>query len=137
MSATVGAGATWGHGPFDNDEAMDLLVDVLKAFDGERARKIRAALALPARTLPPTQARQAVAAAALVAAANGMGSLQPPELAHLVKAGGIPSDEQTLAQARAALARIAGPAGGPGQSAAGGELPDEARRVFEEITDHL
>lgn len=135
MSRTVGAGATWGYGPFENDEAMDLLVDVLKAFDAERARKIRAALVLPARSLPPSQARQAVAAAALVAAANGMGSLQPPELTHLVKAGGIPADEQTLGQARAALARIAD--SGQQEAGARGGLPAEVRQVFEEITDHL
>jgi hypothetical protein len=98
--------AAWGQGPFENDEAMDLLVQLVKAFELEREQRIRSALLLPSGHVPGSEAREAVAAAALIAAANGMPALEPPETAHLMRGGGIPVDEETRRRARTALTRV-------------------------------
>ena len=98
--------AAWGEGPFENDEGMDLLVQLVKAFEREREQRIRSALLLPAGHVARSSARTALAAAALVAAANGMPSLAPPEAEHVLRAGGIPVDEETRRTARTALTRV-------------------------------
>lgn len=128
---------TWGGGPFDNDEAMDLVVALIKADHEERERRIRTALVLPKDVVQRPEASQAVAAAALVAAANGMPTLDPPELTHMVKAGGIPVDNDALESARAALSRVA-----TGKSAWREEWEQAERladveRVLEDIRAHL
>jgi hypothetical protein len=106
--------AAWGSGPFDNDEAMDFVVDLVKAFDDERADQVRAALDLPDRLEQP-QALRAVAAAALVATRSARGdgdgdggdaATEPPYVTQLAHADGIPVDDGTLEQARDALARV-------------------------------
>jgi hypothetical protein len=102
--------AAWGSGPFDNDEAMDFVVDLVKAFDDDRAERVRAALELPDRLDQP-QALRAVAAAALVASGTAGdeepdAGTDPPYVTQLARADGIPVDDGTREQARDALARV-------------------------------
>jgi hypothetical protein len=98
----------WDSGPFGNDDALDFL-DYLGELTGtERVPRIRAALDGDDGYLELAEGCAAVAAAALVAVANGM----PPGDAKLPDevdwAGTVPADEEIRAQARAALDRVSG-----------------------------
>ncbi len=97
----------WGPGPFDNDDAADFIIAVTDAEKGDRAEQVGAALSLPDGYLEIPEASAAVAAAALVAAANGM-RVDMAEVTELLRIGGIPADGGVRELARAALARVTG-----------------------------
>jgi hypothetical protein len=96
----------WGSGPFENDDALDFLSSLVMAPPGERADQVRAALALPDGYVEIDEASEAVAAAALIAAARGMSVTAPGEIAELIQSGTIPSDHLSCEQAQAALTRV-------------------------------
>jgi hypothetical protein len=97
----------WGAGAFENDEALDLLADLEAAPPGGRGPRVRAALTLPDGEVGSVAANEAVAAAALVAAATGM-PLDRPDAALLAGSGSLPIDPATRSLAAAALAALAG-----------------------------
>src|SRR6266851_3751006 len=93
----------WGSGPLDNDDA-----DLVGLPAAGRVQRLRAALMLPDGYLQVDDANAAVAAAALVAASNGMSLPGPAEVEELIQSGTIPPDSQVYALARAALERVNG-----------------------------
>ena len=97
---------TWGSGPFENDDAQDFLGDLAEAPADDRPDQILAALDLPDDYVEIDQAAAAVAAAALIAAANGMPAPEDAEIEALLASGAIPYDVDTRQQALAALARV-------------------------------
>jgi hypothetical protein len=129
--------AAWGGGPFDNDDAMDFVVELVKAFSEEREQLIRGALALPAGEVERPEAFEAVAAAALVAAANGMKAIEPPEVAELVKAGGIPVDRQARDRARKALSRVVTHGGGWREQWEKADMLPDVEAMLEGLRAHL
>jgi hypothetical protein len=96
----------WGNGPFDNDDAADLLAELAGMNAVGRARRVQGALILPDGYLEVDSGSMAIAAAALGAAANGMQLDGPAEAEELIQSGAIPSDDEIRAHARAALARV-------------------------------
>ena len=106
--------AAWGAGPFENDEALDLLADLEAALPDGRGARVRAALTLPDGEVEPAAANAAVAAAALVAAATGM-PLDRPDAALLARSGSLPVDPATRSLAAAALVTLASRAAGRGE----------------------
>ncbi|HKA67996.1 MAG TPA: DUF4259 domain-containing protein [Actinomycetes bacterium] len=70
MSTSTDMGA-WGTGPFDNDDALDLFLEIEDAGPAEAAQRLRAALQVVAAEddsyLEAPAANEAVAAAAVVA----------------------------------------------------------------------
>jgi uncharacterized protein DUF4259 len=96
----------WGSGPFENDDAVDFLSNLVMTPPGGRAGQVRATLALPDRYVEIDEASAAVAAAALIAAARGMPVTAPVEFAELAQSGTIPSDHLSCEQAQAALTRV-------------------------------
>lgn len=101
---------TWGHGPFDNDDANDFLGDLLES--GQPADDLRDALATGALDegyLEAPDASIAVAAAAVIAVATaGPVDGVPAEQAARVAELGLAADEaDSLAtEALAALDRV-------------------------------
>jgi hypothetical protein len=73
-----------------------------------RAQRLRAALALPEGYLQVDDASAAVAAAALVAASNGMQVPGPAKVEELIQSGTVPADDQIRAHASRALSRVTG-----------------------------
>jgi len=100
----------WGSGPFDNDDAADFVGDLLDMPSAGRAQRLRAALTLPDGYLQIDDAAIAVAAAALIAASNGMPVDGSAAVEELIQSGSIPLDDQVRAQAAAALSRVNGDA---------------------------
>jgi hypothetical protein len=96
----------WGNGPFDNDDAADLLTELAGIDAAGRAQRVQTALILPDGYLDVDSGSMAIAAAALVAAASGMKLDGPVEAQELIRSGTIPSDDQIRAHARAALSRV-------------------------------
>ena len=96
----------WGSGPFDNDDAADLLTELADMDAARRAQRVETALILPNGYLEVDSGSIAIAAAALVAASNGMPLDGPVEAQELIRSGTIPSDDQIRAHAHAALARV-------------------------------
>ncbi len=96
----------WGSGPFDNDDAADLLTELAGMDAAGRAQRVQTALILPDGYLEVDSGSMAIAAAALVAAAIGMPLDGPVEAQELIRSGTIPSDDQIRANARAALSRV-------------------------------
>jgi hypothetical protein len=99
----------WDSGPFGNDDALDFLDYLAELTDAERVPRIRAALEIADGYLEAPEACAAIAAAALVAMANGMPpdeALMSDEMAWATRA--LPADSDIRAQARAALARVGG-----------------------------
>jgi len=97
----------WGSGPFDNDAAADFVAALVGLPAAGRAQRLRAALMLPDGYLQVDDADAAVAAAALVAASNGM-PLPGPAVEELIQSATIAPDGQVCALARAALERVNG-----------------------------
>jgi hypothetical protein len=87
---------------------MDFVGNLLSVAEGERAQLVREALALPDGYVEVPEASAAVAAAALVAASNGMPVHASAEVGQLIRSGTIPADEQVRTQAGAALSRVNG-----------------------------
>jgi Domain of unknown function (DUF4259) len=111
QSAAIPEGAlvgAWGSGPFDNDDAADFVEDLQGVATAGLAQRLPAALALPEGYLQMDDASVAVAAAALVAASNGMPGAGLAPVAELIQPGTVPADDQIRAQARAALSRVNG-----------------------------
>jgi hypothetical protein len=100
--APVGA---WDMGPFGNDDALDFVGKLADLAGPERAQQLLAALALPHGFVEAPRASEAVAAAALVAAGNGM---PVPVVEELFRSGTVPVDDHARARARAALSRVTG-----------------------------
>jgi hypothetical protein len=98
----------WGSGSLDNDDAADFVADLVGLPAAGRVQRVRAALMLPDSYLQVDDANVAVAAAALVAASNGMSLPGPAEVEGLIQSGTIPPDSQVCALARAALERVNG-----------------------------
>lgn len=98
----------WGSGPFENDDALDLLAELAEARSEDRAQRIRTALTLPAGYVEASAASAAVAAAALVAMANGMPLDEPAQAAEVAHSGGVPVDDEVRQLAGQALGRVAG-----------------------------
>jgi hypothetical protein len=96
----------WGIGPFDNDDAGDLLAELAGMNGLGRAQRVKTALILPDGYLGVDSGSMAIAAAALVAAASGMPLDGPVEAEELIRSGTIPSDDEIRAHTRAALARV-------------------------------
>jgi hypothetical protein len=96
----------WGSGPFDNDDAADLLTELAGMDAVGRARRVQTALILPDGYLEVDSGSMAIAAAALVAASNGMSLDGPVEAQELIRSGTIPSDDRVRAHARTALSRV-------------------------------
>jgi hypothetical protein len=128
----------WDSGPFGNDDALDFLDYLAELTDAERVPRIRAALETGDGYLEGPEAFAAVAAAALVAVANGM----PPDDVLMSAemhwaATTVPADDEIRAQARAALARVSG------ADSEWRELWEEAGSLAEAVTvldgirDHL
>jgi hypothetical protein len=128
----------WDSGPFGNDDALDFLDYLAEMTDAERVPRIRAALEMGAGYLEGPEACAAVAAAALVAVANGM----PPD--EVLMSGEmswasttVPADDRTRAQARAALARVGGADSEWRELWEEAGLLAEAVTVLDGIRDHL
>jgi hypothetical protein len=127
----------WGSGPFENDDALDLLAELAEARSEDRARQIRTALTLPAGYVEAPASSAAVAAAALVAMANGMLLREPAQAVEIAQSGAVPVDDEVRQLASRALARVAG------QDSEWRELWDdagllaEATRTLEPIRDYL
>lgn len=98
----------WGSGPFDNDDAADFVADLIGMAAAGRAQQLRAALTLPDGYLQVDDASMAVAAAALIAASNGMQVTGPAAAEELIQPGTVPVDEQIRALAGAVLSRVSG-----------------------------
>lgn len=94
----------WGVRPFENDDAADFLSELMDVPASERTQLLLAALTLPGGYLEAPQASVAVAAAALVAAHNGM-PVTEPVVENPPHPGGVP-DGQLRVQASAALSRV-------------------------------
>jgi hypothetical protein len=101
--ALIGA---WGNGPFDNDDAADLLAELAGMDAVGRAQRVQTALILPDGYLEVDSGSMAIAAAALVAAASGMQLDGPVEAQELIRSGTIPSDDQIRGHAREVLSRV-------------------------------
>ncbi len=98
----------WGSGPFDNDDAADFVGDLMGMASAGRAQRLRAALTLPDGYLQIDDASMAVAAAALIAASNGMPVVGSVAVEELIRSGTVPVDDLVRAQAGAALSRVNG-----------------------------
>jgi hypothetical protein len=127
----------WDIGPFDNDDAADFLADLSGTPAAGRAGRLRAALALPGGYLQIDDASAAVAAAALLAAANGMALAGHGEVDELVQSGTIPRDGEIRALASAALARVEGEISEWSELWADGGSLAEATAVLDGIRLHL
>ena len=93
----------WGSGPFDNDDAADLLSELAGMGPAGRAQRVQTALTLPDGYLQVDDGSMAVAAAALVAASNGMPVDGPAEVEELIRSGTVPADDQVRACSRSAV----------------------------------
>jgi hypothetical protein len=132
--ADVGA---WGCGPFENDDALDLLVELGDAAAEDQPRRIRLALILPEGYVQVSASSAAVAAAALVAAANGMPLQGPAEAAGLVQSGAVPVGDEVRQLAGAALVRVAGDDSEWRELWDEAGLLTEAASTLEQIQAHL
>jgi Domain of unknown function (DUF4259) len=127
----------WDIGPFDNDDAADFVADLSEMPAAGRAGRVRAALTLPDGYLQMDNASAAVAAAALLAAANGMAVAGHDEVDELVQSGTIPRDGEIRARASAALARVQGGDSEWSELWADGGSLAEATAVLDSIRLHL
>lgn len=96
----------WDTGPFDNDDAADLLIELADMDAADRARRVQTALTLPEGYVEVDAGSLAIAAAALVAACNGMPLDEPAEARDLIRSGTIPSEDRIRAHALTALSRV-------------------------------
>lgn len=100
---------TWGRGPFDNDDAADVLADLGSLTPPERAAVVTSLLAAPSPDyLEVDEGQTLVALAALVAASLGHPVDGADAVRELLDTGGIPTDPQTRRLAVAALQRVGG-----------------------------
>lgn len=98
----------WGTGPYENDDAADLLLELAAMPRDRRPDRVRAALTVSGGYLDIREADQAVGAAALVAAASGMPTDGPQHAMELIQSGAIPGSSRFRELARTALARVEG-----------------------------
>jgi hypothetical protein len=98
----------WGTGPYENDDAADLLLELAAMPADRRSDRFRAALTLPESYLDISDASQAVGAAALIAAASGMPTDAPQDALQLIQSGTIPESSMFHELARSALSRVEG-----------------------------
>jgi hypothetical protein len=99
--------SAWGAGPFENDDAMDLLDELGEVPPAELPARLSAALTLPADgAIQMSEACGAVAAAGLIAAActGDIGGLDE-EHVELARAEGV-ADARLRGLAVAALDRV-------------------------------
>jgi hypothetical protein len=101
----------WGHGPFDNDAALDLIAQLAGAGPAGRAAAVHHALAASATAdgyLDYDDASEALAAAAIVALARGPipGVTEVPDE---VDADTIEFSDELRALAVRAIDRVASP----------------------------
>ena len=96
----------WGHGPFDNDDAQDFVLDLIDAPVAELEGRLVAALTLPGGYLEVPEGSMAVAAAALVAIGAGMIPPDSPTVSDFVTSRSMPATVSLRAAARAALDRV-------------------------------
>jgi hypothetical protein len=129
--------SAWGAGPFENDDALDLLIELAHGKAADCTRQVRAVLNLPVGYLDVHVSSAAVAAAALVAMANGMPLGGPVQAVEVVEAGAVPADDEVRQLAGRALARVAG------EDSEWRDLWDDvglltdAMSIFEPIRAHL
>jgi hypothetical protein len=100
----------WGAGPFDNDDALDLLGELSDLPVNELAGRLEAALALPAEGyLDLVEANAAIAVAALIADARGadFGRLDE-EVRELAQTAGARDNARLQDLALTALTRVTG-----------------------------
>jgi hypothetical protein len=127
----------WGSGPFDNDDAADFVADLTGMASADRAQRLRAALTLPGGYLQIDDASVAVAAAALIAASNGMPVTRSAAVEELIQSGIVPVDDQARAQAAAALSRVNGDESEWHDLWAEADSHTEAAHVLNSIRLHL
>ena len=100
----------WGIDPFENDHAADFLSELADMAADRRSERMRAALALPAGYVEIREASEAVGAAALVAAADGMPTRAPVDAVESVQARTVLGNREFREfrdLARVALSRLA------------------------------
>jgi hypothetical protein len=127
----------WGSGPFENDDALDLLIKLRDTTAENQPRQIRLALTLPEGYVQVSASSEAVAAAALVAAANGMLLQEPAEAAELVRSGAVPAGDEVRQLAGAALSRVTGNESEWRELWDEAGLLTEATSILDQILAHL
>ncbi len=97
----------WGHGTFQNDDALDLLDDLVDGGDDRMLRDaLDTALSSAAGTIEATDASSALAAAEIVAALRGRPAADlPDEAVDWARGRPAPSDD-LVARARQAVAAV-------------------------------
>lgn len=97
----------WGHGTFQNDDALDLLDDLVDGGDERMLRDaLDGALSTAAEPLEATDASSALAAAEMVAALRGRPAADlPDEAVDWARGRPAPSDD-LVARARQAVAAV-------------------------------
>ena len=127
----------WWPGAFQNDDAMDFVADLMDAPPPQRAERIHSALSLDGAYIDVLEACEALAAAALVAAAWGMPLLDPPGLDEISHSSWVPPTDGDRARAKEALLRIMGNGSEWRELWEEGDLFQEARQVCEDIRMYL
>lgn len=97
----------WGSGPFDNDDAMDFVGDLMDGSTADLVSRLHEALDLPEDYVESPDGSSAVAAAALVAASRGYPA-DNPTVTDLLTAHPFAADDGLRSAATSALARVAG-----------------------------
>ena len=97
----------WGHGTFQNDDALDLLDDLVDGGDERMLRDaLDAALSAAGESPDATDASSALAAAEIVAALRGRPAADlPDEAVDWARGRPAPTDE-LVARARQAVAAV-------------------------------
>ncbi|MDR2988630.1 MAG: DUF4259 domain-containing protein [Nocardiopsaceae bacterium] len=100
----------WGAGPFENDDAHDLLGELSELPADELSGRLEAALAIPADGyLEVDEANAAIAAAGLIAVARGAALDGVDEVVmELANTDPVQNSARLRAPALAALARVTG-----------------------------
>ena len=99
----------WGAGPFENDGALDWVIEVVSAPDlGPVRRALR--VVLDQEYVEAPDAQSAVAAAEVVAATRGNGIALPDEVGAWLQSTRVIATQDDVALARAGVARVRGDA---------------------------
>ncbi|MCX5660604.1 MAG: DUF4259 domain-containing protein [Planctomycetota bacterium] len=99
----------WGLGPFDNDDALDFIGDLVEADDDSMLADALATASVDEdEYIEAPDGCNAIAAAEVVAAANGKPVKKLPDAARKWLKGKPKPDAKLLGQARKAMKRILG-----------------------------